>query len=95
MIPSTEYSGEDEIMTLHFMFLLQFTCWRFPCFAVFYLFDVILFNVCFLSDAKTPVPIPMLFTLKSQMKDEVFLPATRDVFVCCVRTMAVSQKKVS
>ena len=37
----------------------------------------------------------MLFTLMSQTKDEAFLPATRDVFVCCVRTMAISQKKVS
>ncbi|XP_076472381.1 cilia- and flagella-associated protein 74-like isoform X2 [Babylonia areolata] len=44
-------------------------------------------------DAKNPPAIPMLFTLKSQTKDEVFLPATRDVYVCCVRTMAVSQKK--
>ena len=49
-----------------------------------------------MSDPKSQAaPIPMLFTLTSQTKDEAFLPATRDVFVCCVRTMAVSQKKVS
>ncbi|KAL8571941.1 hypothetical protein ACOMHN_026153 [Nucella lapillus] len=44
-------------------------------------------------DLKSPLPTPLLFSLKSHTKDEAFLPATRDVYVSCVRTMAVSQKK--
>ncbi|KAK7093572.1 cilia- and flagella-associated protein 74-like [Littorina saxatilis] len=44
-------------------------------------------------DSKISHTTHMLFTMKSHMKDEAFLPATRDVLVCCVRTMALSQKK--
>ena len=41
------------------------------------------------------LPTPILFTLKSIAKENDFIPASRELFVGCVRTMAVSQKKVS
>ena len=45
-------------------------------------------------DAKPP-PIPLLVTLYSVAKDNEFTLATKEITVGCVRTMAVSQKKVS
>lgn len=39
------------------------------------------------------LPTPILFTLRSIAKENDFIPASRDLFVGCVRTMAVSQKK--
>ncbi|XP_056018167.1 cilia- and flagella-associated protein 74-like isoform X2 [Ostrea edulis] len=39
------------------------------------------------------LPTPVLFTLRSIAKENDFIPASRDLFVGCVRTMAVSQKK--
>ena len=44
-------------------------------------------------DVKLP-PQTMLVSLYSQAQDTEFLPATRDIYVGCVRTMAISQKKV-
>merc|ERR1719210_1488491 len=40
-----------------------------------------------------PAPRPVLVTLHSISKDTDFSPATRDIQIGCVRTMAVSQKK--
>ncbi|XP_061162453.1 cilia- and flagella-associated protein 74-like [Saccostrea echinata] len=39
------------------------------------------------------LPTPVLFTLRSIAKENDFIPASRDLIVGCVRTMAVSQKK--
>ncbi len=39
-------------------------------------------------------PIPILVTLRSVMKDTTLMPAVKEIMVGCVRTMAVSQKKV-
>ncbi|XP_046572911.1 LOW QUALITY PROTEIN: cilia- and flagella-associated protein 74-like [Haliotis rubra] len=36
---------------------------------------------------------PLLITLSSVAKDDEYMAATRDIYVGCVRTMAVSQKK--
>lgn len=47
----------------------------------------------FWTDGKL-LPTPILFTLRSIAKENDFIPASRDLFVGCVRTMAVSQKKV-
>ena len=47
-----------------------------------------------LSDTKGP-PIPLLVTLRSVMRGAEFTTASREIFVGCVRTMAVSQKKVT
>lgn len=49
--------------------------------------------IIFLTDGKL-LPTPILFTLRSIAKENDFIPASRDLFVGCVRTMAVSQKKV-
>ncbi|KAH3826943.1 hypothetical protein DPMN_128870 [Dreissena polymorpha] len=43
-------------------------------------------------DLKLILP-PVLVTLRSTALEDSFVPATRDIFVGCVRTMAVSQKK--
>ena len=48
----------------------------------------------FLSDEKPP-PMPVLVTLRSIAKETEFITATTEIYVGCVRTMAVSQKKVS
>ena len=45
------------------------------------------------ADTKGP-PIPLLVTLRSVMKGSEFSAASRQIHVGCVRTMAVSQKKV-
>ena len=37
---------------------------------------------------------PVLVTIRSTAKDDENIPGTRELFVGCVRTMAVSQKKV-
>ena len=37
----------------------------------------------------------VLFTVKSIAKESEFVTGSRDLYVGCVRTMAVSQKKVS
>ena len=50
-------------------------------------------SITLFSDAK-PAPIPVLVTLHSIAKETEFLMATKDIHVGCVRTMAVSQKKV-
>lgn len=50
-------------------------------------------NLFSLSDAKA-LPEPVLFTLQSIAKESEFIPASRELHVGCVRTMAVSQKKV-
>jgi hypothetical protein len=47
---------------------------------------------CFL-DGKLPAE-SLLLTFESIAKDDEFLMATRELYVGCVRTMAVSQKKV-
>ena len=47
-----------------------------------------------LSDEKPP-PTPLLVTLRSIAKETEFIMATSEIYVGCVRTMAVSQKKVS
>ncbi|KAJ8320230.1 hypothetical protein KUTeg_001817 [Tegillarca granosa] len=39
------------------------------------------------------LPEPILFTLQSIAKESEFIPASRELHVGCVRTMAVSQKK--
>ncbi|XP_062567014.1 cilia- and flagella-associated protein 74-like isoform X2 [Saccostrea cucullata] len=39
------------------------------------------------------LPTPVLFTLRSIVKENDFIPASRDLIVGTVRTMAVSQKK--
>ncbi|XP_052267472.1 cilia- and flagella-associated protein 74-like isoform X2 [Dreissena polymorpha] len=43
-------------------------------------------------DLKLILP-PVLVTLRSTALEDSFVPATRDIYVGCVRTMAVSQKK--
>lgn len=45
------------------------------------------------SDTKAD-PIPILITLESIIENDEFLLAKREIEVGCVRTMAVSQKKV-
>lgn len=37
---------------------------------------------------------PVLVSLKSTATDDSYEPATREIYMGCVRTMAVSQKKV-
>ena len=37
---------------------------------------------------------PVLVTIRSTAKDDENIPGTRELFIGCVRTMAVSQKKV-
>ena len=57
------------------------------------------FEVCctctciILVEAKAP-PIPFLVTVRSVAQETDFQQGARDIFVGCVRTMAVSQKKV-
>lgn len=53
-----------------------------------------MFAVFILLTESKPPPIPLLLTLRSRIKNEEFLPASQDVYIGCVRTMAVSQKKV-
>ena len=43
-------------------------------------------------DLKSLIP-SVLFSVKSIAKESEFVPGSRDLFVGCVRTMAVSQKK--
>ncbi|KAL5014796.1 hypothetical protein ScPMuIL_009066 [Solemya velum] len=43
-------------------------------------------------ESKTPI-IPVLCTLHSIAKDNQYVPASREISIGCVRTMAVSQKK--
>ena len=38
--------------------------------------------------------LPVLVTLKSTALEDSYEPATREIYMGCVRTMAVSQKKV-
>ena len=37
---------------------------------------------------------PVLLTIKSTAKEDENIPGTRELYIGCVRTMAVSQKKV-
>lgn len=39
-------------------------------------------------------PVPFLLTLRSQMRNEEFVPATATIFVCCARSVSTNQKKV-
>jgi hypothetical protein len=48
----------------------------------------------FFADLKSLIP-SVLFSVKSIAKESEFVPGSRDLFVGCVRTMAVSQKKAS
>ena len=47
----------------------------------------------FFTEAKAP-PIPFLVSVRSVAHETDFQQGSRDIFIGCVRTMAVSQKKV-
>ena len=44
-------------------------------------------------DLKHHLPV-VLVTLQSVFKDDAYIPASKEIQIGCVRTMAVSQKKV-
>ncbi|PVD35401.1 hypothetical protein C0Q70_02363 [Pomacea canaliculata] len=45
------------------------------------------------SAEEVSTPVPFLLTLKSQMRNEEFVPATATIFVCCARSVSTNQKK--
>lgn len=98
---------EDEGLSYKFSQKLSMHLTSFICFIKYMMhccphWNLNMSNTCmtlndyvffFWTDGKL-LPTPILFTLRSIAKENDFIPASRDLFVGCVRTMAVSQKKV-
>lgn len=72
--------------------LVKLFLYNSPKFGEFFLLISIILSY-FFADLKNLIP-SVLFSVKSIAKESEFVPGSRDLFVGCVRTMAVSQKKV-